>query len=50
MATESAYHNSDPSTSLFPSKVNQIRISPIKTRDSLTNRLSLKPISSSVLQ
>ena len=35
---------------LFPTKVNQIRISPVKTRDSQTTRKSLKPFSSSIIQ
>jgi hypothetical protein len=35
---------------LFPSKAKQIRISPVKTRDSQTTRKSLKPFSSSIIQ
>ena len=50
MATESAYRFSDASTHLFPSKPKQIRISPVKTRDSQTTRKSLKPFSSSIIQ
>jgi hypothetical protein len=50
MATESIYRFSDAGNSLFPSKVNQIRISPAKTRDAQTTRMSLKPFSSSILQ
>ena len=42
--------SSDPTNSPFPSKLNQIRISPAKTRDSQTTRPSLKPFSSSILQ
>lgn len=50
MATESSYRFSDVTSNLSPQKVNQIRISPAKPRDTQTTRLSLKPFSSSVLQ
>lgn len=49
MTTESGYRSDHPS-SLFPSKPNQIRISPVKTRDSQTTRKSLKLFSSSIIQ
>lgn len=44
------YRLSEDSNNLFPSKVNQIRISPVKTRDTQTTRKSLKPFSSSIIQ
>jgi hypothetical protein len=50
MDAEIKYRMSDATNSLSPSKVNQIRISPAKTKDGLTTRLSLKPFSSSILQ
>jgi hypothetical protein len=50
MATESGYRLSDGTNNLFPSKPNQIRISPVKTRDSQTTRKSLKLFSSSIIQ
>jgi hypothetical protein len=50
MATESEYRFSDAGNSLFPSKVNQIRISPAKSRDVHTTRKSLRPFISSLMQ
>jgi hypothetical protein len=50
MEAEIKYRVSDVTNSLSPTKVNQIRISPAKTKDSLTTRFSLKPFSSSILQ
>jgi hypothetical protein len=50
MATQNGYRLSDGINNLFPSKPNQIRISPVKTRDSHTTRKSLKLFSSSIIQ
>lgn len=50
MATECGYRLSDGTTNVFTSKPNQIRISPVKTRDSQTTRKSLKLFSSSIIQ
>jgi hypothetical protein len=50
MATECGYRLSDGTSNIFPSKQNQIRISPVKTRDSQTTRKSLKLFSSSIIQ
>lgn len=50
MATMSDYRLSDQSASTFPSRVNHIRISPVKNRDGQTTRKSLKPFSSSIIQ
>jgi hypothetical protein len=50
MEVESDYRLSEGHNNLFPTRVNQIRISPVKTRDSQTTRKSLKPFSSSIIQ
>lgn len=50
MEVDSHYRMSEGSNNLFPTRVNQIRISPVKTRDSQTTRKSLKPFSSSIIQ
>lgn len=50
MEIDNNYRMSDGKNNLFPTKVNQIRISPLKTKDELTTRRSLKPFSSSIIQ
>ena len=50
MEVDGHYRLSEGSNNLFPTRVNQIRISPVKTRDSQTTRKSLKPFSSSIIQ
>lgn len=50
MTTETEYRFSDAANNLFPSKVNQIRISPVKTRDFQSKRKSLNPFISPVIQ
>jgi hypothetical protein len=50
MDPDTKYRSSDATGSISPTKTNQIRISPAKTKDSRTTRLSLKPFSSSILQ
>jgi hypothetical protein len=50
MEIDSTYRLSEGNNNLFPSKVNQIRISPAKTRDVQLTRKSLKPFSSSIIQ
>jgi hypothetical protein len=50
MQVEVNYRRSEGNNSVFPQKVNQIRISPVKTKDGQTTRKSLKPFSSSIIQ
>jgi len=50
MQVEPNYRRSEGNSSLFPQKVNQIRISPVKTKEGQTTRKSLKPFSSSIIQ
>jgi hypothetical protein len=50
MQAEANYRRSEGNPGLFPQKVNQIRISPVKTKDGQTTRKSLKPFSSSIIQ
>lgn len=50
MEIEQGYRMSDGPSSLFPTRVNQIRVSPVKVQASQFTRRSLKPFSSSIIQ